>query len=83
MVDQRSTGAQPYQQKTHDVATSAEATTFMHRMNGKGLQIFPSSLNASLTTSNGPTIPVTAKRSNRSNSTVVVLICKEQAQSHP
>ena len=55
MVDQRSTGAQPYQQKTHDVATSAEATTFMHRMNGKGLQIFPSSLNASLTTSYGLT----------------------------
>lgn len=55
MVDQRSTGAQPYQQKTHDGATSAEATTFTHRMNGKGLQIFPSSLNASLTTSYGLT----------------------------
>lgn len=62
MVDQRSTGAQPHQQKTHDGATSAEATTFTHRINGKGLQIFASSLNASLTTSYGPTIPVTANK---------------------
>ena len=68
-------------EKTRDGTTSAEATTFMHRINVKGLQIFPSSFNASLTTTcYGPTIPVTA------NSTVVMItitICKEQAQSYP